>query len=59
MYIYIYICLHECIPRVSQLESTGGRHFGQNGKKLHENDKISVFWAKTVERGYKLNCEGR
>ena len=26
-----------------------GVHFGQNGQKLHENDKIGVFWVKIVE----------
>ena len=24
----------------------GGSQFGQNGQKLHENYKISIFWSK-------------
>ena len=24
----------------------GGGHFGQNGQKLHENDKIGIFGSK-------------
>ena len=33
---------------ISQLGMTGGweRQLGQNDQKLHENNKISVFWAK-------------
>ena len=26
--------------------STGGGQFGQNGQKLHENDKIGIFGSK-------------
>ena len=43
-------------PNWSQLV---GDILDKMGKKVHENDKISVFWVKTVERGYKLNSEGR
>ena len=50
-WLLVYIFLHGCISRVSQYESTAGGHFGQNGQKLHENDKISVFWVKIVEGG--------
>ena len=33
--------------RVSQMGLTGGgRQFGQNGQKLHENDKIGIFGSK-------------
>ena len=27
----------------------GGGQFGLNGQKLHENEKISIFWVKAVE----------
>ena len=32
--------------RVSQMGLTGGGQFGQNGQKLHENDKIHIFGSK-------------
>ena len=33
--------------RVSQMGLTsGGGQFGQNGQKLHENDKIGIFGSK-------------
>ena len=39
---------------VSQMGSTGGRRegqFGQNGQKLHENNKISIFGSKQWRGG--------
>ena len=32
--------------RVSQMGSAGWGEFGQNGQKLHENYKISIFGSK-------------
>ena len=34
------------ICRVSQIVSTVGGHYGQNGQTLHENGKISIFGSK-------------
>ena len=46
--------------RVSQLGSTsGGGQFGQNGQKLHENDKIGIFGSKQWGEGETWRGEGR
>ena len=37
------------ICRVSQIVSTVGGHYGQNGQTLHENGKISIFGSKQWE----------
>ena len=34
-WLHVYIFLHACTFRVSQLGSTAGGYFGQNGQKLH------------------------
>ena len=50
--------------RVSQSGSTsGGGQFGQNGQKLHENDKMGIFGSKQwgeggTWRGGKANFSG-
>ena len=33
------------------MRSTGGGQFGQNGQKLHENDKIGIFGPKQWGEG--------
>ena len=47
--------------RVSQKGSTGvGGQFGQNGRKLHENDKIGILGSKQwVNMGGQANFLGR
>ena len=39
--------------------STGGGQFGENGQKLHENDKIGIFWSKQWgDMGGQANFSG-